>query len=320
MSKKKLTIQQKTRIARKQQSFSTIQDTELMEGLVITRSKRHALIESLQNGQQMSCVIRPDIGSLVVGDHVYWKAIDLCSGVVESVLPRKNVLSRPDCYRHVKMMAANITQMIVVIATKPEPSRLLIDSYLVAAELMQVKVSIVFNKVDLDTLQLRDDFAMQYQNLCHAFVLNQSQDPNLVALQALLKNEISIFTGQSGVGKSTLIQLVIPNKAQDIATSPLSAIHEFGQHTTSNAHYFHLPFSGAIIDSPGIRSFGLSQISRQDLLWGFKEFRPFIGQCKFRDCNHQSAGYCAIVDAVKKGQISENRYENYVKMVAQYTF
>jgi ribosome biogenesis GTPase len=315
MSKKKLSIQQKARIAQKHQSYSLDERDRLKEGRVITRSKNKALVESLDCSLQILCAIRPDIESLVVGDRVLWQE----EAVVEAVLPRTTVLSRPDRYGQIKLMAANISQMIVVIAPKPEPSDLLIDSYLVAGELIGLKVSMVFNKLDIDEQQLCVDYQQQYQHLCHQFITNQKNDPNLLGLQALLQDEISIFVGQSGVGKSSLIQLLLPDLASQIATSPLSVNHEFGQHTTSNAHYFHLPYSGAIIDSPGVRSFGLSKASKEDILWGFKEFRPFIGQCKFRDCNHMTAPHCAILSALKSDKISEKRYENYVKMVNQYS-
>lgn len=315
MSKKKLSIQQKARIAQKHQSYSLDERHGLKEGRVITRSKNKALVESIDCSLQILCAIRPDIESLVVGDRVLWQE----EAVVEAVLPRTTVLSRPDRYGQIKLMAANISQMIIVVAPKPEPADLLIDSYLVAGELIGLKVSMVFNKLDIDEQQLCVDYQKQYQHLCHQFITNQKNDPNLLGLQMLLQDEISIFVGQSGVGKSSLIQLLLPDLATQIATSPLSVIHEFGQHTTSNAHYFHLLYSGAIIDSPGVRSFGLSKASKEDILWGFKEFRPFIGQCKFRDCNHVTAPHCAILSALKSDKISEKRYENYVKMVNQYS-
>ena len=315
MSKKKLSIQQKARIAQKHQSYSLDERHGLKEGRVITRSKNKALVESLDCSEQVLCAIRPDIESVVVGDKVLWQE----EAVVEAVLPRSTVLSRPDRYGQIKLIAANISQMIIVIAPKPEPSDLLIDSYLVAAELIGLKVSMVFNKLDIDEQKLHRKYKEDYQHLCHQFVTNQKNDPNLVGLQKLLQDEISIFVGQSGVGKSSLIQLLLPNVATQIATSPLSVIHEFGQHTTSNAHYLHLPYLGAIIDSPGVRSFGLGKASKEDVLWGFKEFRPFIGQCKFRDCNHITAPHCAILSALKLDKISEKRYENYVKMINQYS-
>jgi ribosome biogenesis GTPase len=113
-----------------------------------------------------------------------------------------------------------------------------------------------------------------------------------------------------------LINFLLPE--QSIATSPLSNTHEFGQHTTSSSYYYHLPFSGAIIDSPGVRSFGLTQLNPTDLLWGFKEFRPYIGQCKFRDCQHEHDANCAILLALKNQRISQKRYENYVKLKTQF--
>lgn len=317
MSKKKLTLQQRSRIERKQNSYASQVGQDVIFGLVITRSKNQALIESSIDSQRVLCAIRPDIQSLVVGDKVYWQQLSPEKGVVEGIVDRETELKRFDRYGQVKIIAANITQMVIVIAPKPLPSDLLIDSYLVAAELLGMKVSMVFNKFDLDVDHLAMEYHKSYQSLCHQFITNQKDKPNLLEMEKILAHETSIFVGQSGVGKSTLIQLLLPGFAEDIATLPLSSIHELGQHTTSNAYYFHLPFGGAIIDSPGVRSFALGQLEAQDILWGFKDFRPFMGQCKFRDCNHQTTANCAILDALKNNLISPKRYENYVKLTTQ---
>jgi ribosome biogenesis GTPase len=317
MSKKKLTIQQRHRIAQKQNAFASQQVDGVLDGLVITRSKNQALIESTLDGERVLCTIRPDINSLVVGDRVYWQYVTSQSGVVESVQSRQTELRRFDRYGQVKVMAANITQMVIVLAAKPQPSDLLIDSYLVASELLGMRVSMVFNKIDLDVDDLAQSYQRLYEPLCHAFITNQKNKPNLEKLEQILEQQNSIFVGQSGVGKSTLIQLLLPNFAAEIATSPLSTVHEFGQHTTSNAFYFHLPFGGGIIDSPGVRSFSLGQLEPKDILWGFKEFRPFLADCKFRDCDHQSTAHCGILEALKNNRISPKRYENYVKLATQ---
>jgi ribosome biogenesis GTPase len=313
MSKKKLTIQQKGRIEKKQQTFDT---ENALEGLVITRGKKQALIESMDDHREVLCTIRADIHSLVVGDRVYWQKATANQGVIERVFPRQTELGRPDRYQQYKALAANITQLIIVVAPKPLFSELLIDSYLVMAELLGVKVSIVFNKNDLDDGDYELMLRQAYEPLVHKFLSNSQLNPNVLDLKSILEGEVSIFVGQSGVGKSTMINLLLPDKS--LATSPLSAIHEFGQHTTSNAYYFHLPNSGAIIDSPGVRSFGLWKVTKPDLLWGFKEFRPFIGQCKFRDCDHMTSPRCALLDAVKNQEISEKRYQNYVKLRSQF--
>lgn len=317
MGKKKLTIQQRTRIQNKQNAYEQLLTEGVVhQGLVITRTKNQAMVECSTGQQQVLCKIRPDITSLVVGDKVHWRPEGEQSGVVESVSTRDTELGRMDKYGHYKLLAANITQMIVVLAPKPEPSDLLVDSYLVAAALMNLQVSIIFNKTDLDddSHSLEKSFRHQYSNLVDHFISTNQQNPNLNQLEAILNHQKSIFVGQSGVGKSTLIQFMLPHMSDMIATSPLSTTHEFGQHTTSNAYYFHLPFGGAIIDSPGVRSFKLGYATAQDVIWGFKEFRPFLGQCHFRDCDHQTSPKCAILEAIKNKQISEKRYQNYVKL------
>lgn len=314
MGKKKLSKQQLQRINQKQLAYA---DKDMQKGLVITRGKTQALVEILDTDAEIVCNIRADIDSVVVGDIVYWQQKTPTQGVIEAVLPRRTELGRYDKYHHFKVLAANITQMIVVIAPKPEPSTLLLDSYLVAAACLGVKLSIVFNKTDLDENNaLESDYRNLYQDLSENFITNSQSRPNLKELEQLLNHEQSVFVGQSGVGKSSIINLILPE--QMLATLPLNAIHELGQHTTSNARLYHLPYGGAIIDSPGVRAFSLSHLKQADLLWGFQEFRPYIGKCKFRDCSHIKSPHCAIIEAVEQGKISEQRYENYVKLVAQF--
>ena len=190
MASKKLSHQQKNRILKKQQSYSL---KECLSGLVITRTQNKALIES-DDGTMHLCIIRPDIESLVVGDKVLWQVDKSGHGVIVSVLQRQTELSRLDRFHKLKILAANITQMVVVVAPLPEPTTLLIDSYIVAAELIGVKVTIVFNKTDLDKnhaleSMLRNDYA----NLCHAFIAHQKHLSDLKPFQELLKNEVSIF-------------------------------------------------------------------------------------------------------------------------------
>jgi ribosome biogenesis GTPase len=315
MSKKKLSLQQRQRISQKHQELRAELADDLFEGLVITRTKNQALIESQKHHEQVLCAIRPDLATVVEGDRVCWRRTTTQQGVVESIFPRQTQISRFDRYGQEKILAANVSQMIIVIAPKPEPSELLIDSYLVGAEIFGIRACIVFNKKDLDQDNEFSRLKAIYAPLCHALVANDNLQPNLIGLHNILAEQQSIFVGQSGVGKSTIIQHLLPEQAETIATSPLSSTHHFGQHTTSATFYFHLAQAkGAIIDSPGVRAFSLGQLRPEQWLWGFKEFRPFIGQCRFRDCKHQSDPGCAIQEAVKNHAISPKRYENYVKL------
>ena len=315
MSRKKLSKQQLQRINQKQLAYA---DKDMQKGLIISRGKTQALVEILDADAEIVCNIRADIDSVVVGDIVYWQQETANCGVIVAVLPRKTELGRYDKYHHFKILAANISQMIVVIAPKPEPSTLLLDSYLVAAACIGVKLALVFNKTDLDDdkQSLETYYRDLYQGLCAHVITNSQLRPNIQGFEAILAQEQSVFVGQSGVGKSSIINLILPE--QMLATLPLNAIHELGQHTTSNARLYHLPYEGVIIDSPGVRAFSLSHLKQADLFWGFEEFRQFIGLCRFRDCCHIKSPHCAIIEAVKQGKISKQRYENYVKMLAQF--
>lgn len=315
MSKKKLSLQQRQRIARKQQNLREQALEEVFQGLVVTRSKNQALVETTGMVDSVLCAIRPELKGLVVGDRVCWRPGLHGQGVVESIFPRTSELRRYDRYGHEKILAANVSQMLIVVAPVPEPSLLLIDSYLVAAELFGIRASIIFNKQDLDRDQLFLQMHSLYSSLDYRVIATDKYHPNMQALDEILNAEQSIVVGQSGVGKSTLIQQLLPHLQESIATSPLTNIHQLGQHTTSATYYFHLPKGGSIIDSPGVRAFNLGKVQAPDIVWGFKEFRPYIGQCQFRDCNHQTNSGCALLLALKNQSISPLRYQNYVKLV-----
>ncbi|HBI22114.1 MAG TPA: ribosome small subunit-dependent GTPase A, partial [Legionella sp.] len=133
-------------------------------------------------------------------------------------------------------------------------------------------------------------------------------------LQRALNHNTSVFVGQSGVGKSSLIAQMLPNEPSIIHVAAISEKSELGCHTTSNSCFYHLPSGGALIDSPGVREFGLWHMPASDIANGYREFRPFLSNCKFRNCNHRDAPGCALLQAVKNKQISHKRYENYVKI------
>src|SRR5690606_3228646 len=192
------------------------------------------------------------------------------------------------------------------------------DRYLVAAEQAGLEPLLVLNKADLleqgEYAELRawlDDYAaLGYRTLC----LSADSGAGLDALRQELKGHVNVFVGQSGVGKSSLINALLPDA--DLRVGALSEMTGKGTHTTTTARLFHFPDGGDLIDSPGIREFGLTHISHDDLLEGFIEFRPFLGHCRFRDCQHLHEPGCALLAAVTSGAISAGRMNSYRHILA----
>jgi len=291
-------------------------------GLVIAHFGHLIDIESLEGanaGQIHRCHVRANLDSLVTGDRVIWRAGADQSGVIEARQTRQSLLQRPDNYGLLKPVAANIDRIVIVVATEPTPYPNLIDRYLVAAETLEIQPAILFNKRDLINDENRDaieSLCNDYQALGYevlktsAFELDKGES----MLMSWLKNYTSILVGQSGVGKSSLIRSILGD--QSIKVGALSELSRKGTHTTTTAKLFHIPGGGQIVDSPGIREFGLWHIDQQQLIEGFIEFRPHLGNCKFRDCKHKHEPGCAILTALEQGYISATRMESYLRIRA----
>ncbi len=290
---------------------------EALEGLVIASFGASLEVEA-NDGQRVRCQLRQNLPLLVVGDRVIWQAVGE-GGVVTALKDRQSQLARPDAHGELKALAANIDQILVVAAPAPVYSPDLINQYLAAAELTGIAPVLVFNKIDLITEQNREDVEALlelYQSLGYPLIKASSKrEHGLDTLIAQLQGRTSVFVGQSGVGKSSLVQALLPHEA--ISVGELSAQSGLGQHTTSTARLYHLPAGGQIIDSPGVREFRLWPMSRQELARGFIEFRPHLGHCKFRDCTHQHEPGCALREAVERGAISPLRLESYQKLAGQ---
>jgi len=214
-----------------------------------------------------------------------------------------------------KAVAANIDQMLIVIACQPEPQPNLIDRYLVAAELMNIRPVMVLNKADLITDQSKDQFDVllnRYASLGYRIekiISSRHQASELAGLPNLVNQRTSIVVGQSGVGKSSLINTLLPNAELDVGD--LSHATGEGTHTTTKAKLFHLPCGGQLIDSPGIRDFSLWHIDILQLQQGFVEIAERLGTCKFRNCTHEGEPGCAILVAVSNGEITRERFNSY---------
>lgn len=332
MSKRKLSRQQAWRIEKIQQERAkraarrdedaqeALTAGELgaeREGLIVAHYGTQVAVESAP-GESQRCHIRANLESLVTGDRVVWCEGDPM-GVVVAQLDRDSVLSRPDPYGKLKPIAANIDQILVVMAPFPEPHANLIDRYLVAAEAVGIEPVILLNKTDLlqddpDLKAAMDDLLAIYPQLGYRVLHTSIKDSSLENLHGALREQTSIFVGQSGVGKSSLVNVLLPEA--DMRVGALSESSQKGTHTTTTAQLFHLECGGTLIDSPGIREFGLWHMNREQVEWGFREFRALLGSCKFRDCQHEQEPGCAVLAAVESGTISERRLASYRYIVS----
>ncbi|WP_411992852.1 small ribosomal subunit biogenesis GTPase RsgA [Agarivorans sp. DSG3-1] len=290
------------------------------EGTIISRFGQHADVES-NSGEIFRCNMRRSIGSLVSGDEVVWRAGNEeqsgIRGVIEACHERRSVLTRPDFYDGIKAIAANIDQVVIVSAVLPEFSTNIVDRYLVAVEDVDLKPIILLNKVDLLDLEQRQAIEAQlenYQKLGYTVIFaSTKQAEGLDALTQQLTNKTNIFVGQSGVGKSSLVNSLLPE--QSIDTKEVSEVSGLGQHTTTTARLYHLECGGRLIDSPGVREFQLWHLENERVAWGFIEFRPWLNQCRFRDCKHQGDPGCAMQEAIDSGKISQQRFDSYQRLL-----
>jgi ribosome biogenesis GTPase len=327
MSKRKLTRRQAWRIekiqrdrarraarhaARGEQTLAGGALGREQEGLVVAHYGTQVAVES-ESGSVRRCHLRANLETLVTGDRVVWCDGDP-TGVVVAQLARHSALSRPDARGRLRPVAANIDQILVVIAPLPQPHANLVDRYLVAAETIGIEPVIVLNKVDLlerDAALRRqvDTLLATYPPLGYTILHTSSLRGGLEALRAALGGRVSVFAGQSGVGKSSLVNALLPDAA--LPVGDLSEYAGKGTHTTTTARLLHLPSGGTLIDSPGIREFGLWHMTREEVARGFREFRPHLGRCRFRDCRHRQEPGCAILAAHDRGAITAARLESF---------
>jgi len=262
--------------------------------------------------QLVRCRQRANLPPIVAGDRVIWQQESEAKGVLVAVEPRNSVLERPGFNGILRAVAANIDIVFIVIAPIPEPFANLVDRYLVAVENQGLKPVILLNKNDL-----RESFSQEIDNLLSIYEKVGYETLRVSALQAeslsdinkLLGNQTAVFVGQSGVGKSSLINTLFPEA--EAVIGELSATRDKGTHTTTAAKLFHLPDGGHVIDSAGIREFSLGHIDRTDLINGFIDLKPYAQRCKFRDCSHQHEPACALLEAVAAGEVSDQRMANY---------
>ncbi|SFO05567.1 ribosome biogenesis GTPase [Nitrosospira briensis] len=282
-----------------------------IRGEIVAAYGRHFLVKTATD-IALPCVLRGRKGGAACGDQVEIRLTSPGQGVIETILPRRTLLHRSDSSRD-KLIAANVTQLVIVVAAVPSFSEELINRCLVAAENQHIDALIVLNKADLAE-PTRAAFAtlLLYERLGYS-LLQLSAKTDIEPLLPYLRGHLSALVGQSGMGKSTLINALIP--AAERATAEISTTLDTGRHTTTHARLYQLDETSGIIDSPGVQQFGLQHISSEELVWGFKEFHRYIGQCKFNDCCHIGEPGCALLHAVGEGKIDPRRLDFYRKLI-----
>jgi len=289
--------------------------TDQGQGLIVTRFGSQAMLE-IEPGHALRTKVRRKLEHLVCGDEVTWEKTAANDIVVTEILPRRNTLTRSYFRGTPRTIAANIDQLLVICAPQPEPDWSVIDNLLVAAERMNAEAIIVYNKTDLPSPTPDQIILDDFQNIGYEVLKTSTQKTETVkALQEKLSGKTSIFVGQSGMGKSSLTNQLIPGI--DAHIQSLSKSSGLGQHTTSVTQLYSLQNGGALIDSPGIRDFTPLPLAASEYQFGFLEFKPFLGQCRFHNCLHRKEPKCAVKAAIETGDISQRRYTGYLSLLAE---
>jgi ribosome biogenesis GTPase len=290
------------------------------EALVLVSYGGQGVVE-LPDGSQVKCRYRRSVGRPYCGDRVIVEDADDHAAVVCRILPQRNVFVRADARQQRQVIAVNLDQVLVVIAPRPEPSRDLVERYLVAAHGLGIKPLIVLNKAELmPEAGFREDGPLtrleSYRQLgCEVIETSCKTEPGTAALHESLRDRISILAGQSGVGKSSLVNQLIPDL--ELQTGALSRVTGKGTHTTTTTIMYQLPGGGRLLDSPGVWEYGLWKMNPQELALGFREFDTFLGHCKFNNCLHQGEPACAVRAAVDTGEVLPWRYQAYLRLLEQ---
>ena len=341
--KRRLTEQQQRRIQKQQQTRQEELDTSNdLEGLVVQHYGRQLEVQALslpdeqpikpevktgepdpfwkpiEIGTVWRCHTRTNLEALVTGDRVKWQADPNTGlGIITAIHPRQSLLTRPDRYHKVKPVAANVSLIVIVFASFPEVAPSLIDRYIVACADADIPALLVLNKADL--IQENDPILtlMQEYRVLGYEVMQCQSNGDLTALADRLAGETVAFVGQSGVGKSSLINALVPDAAQK--TNINSENSALGQHTTTSTRLIAFGEGAALIDSPGIREFGLWHLNADKVQRGFPELENLLGHCQFRNCTHKHEKQCALRLAAESGEILQRRLDSYLRLTDEIT-
>jgi ribosome biogenesis GTPase len=290
---------------------------ELRSGRVVASHGRDATVAD-DSGERVYCRLQGRRLAVVCGDHVRWLPgrTEGGSGIVAEVMQRRNLLARIDARGSAEPVAANLDQLVAVVAPVPAPDFGLCDRYLAAAEWNGLDACIVANKCDLeDAAGALEPVLADYARIGYAVLRASKRLPRGVdALRQRLAGGTSVLVGQSGVGKSSLTNELVPGVAA--AVDEVSRATETGRHTTTTSSLYVLPSGGELIDSPGVRDFAPPLPAARDVAGGYREIAAVAGDCRFRDCLHRREPGCAVAAAGADGRIAARRLESYRRLLA----
>ncbi|KAG0165629.1 hypothetical protein DFQ30_008182 [Apophysomyces sp. BC1015] len=286
------------------------------QGRVIAAHGRHYVVQPEAGGPLLQCFPRGKKSGIAVGDCVSFETTSADQGVIVAIDERHNLLLRSDPFKS-KLFAANLDQLLIVLATEPHFSEDLLGRALVAANAHDLEPLIVLNKADITpALPLARSRVAPYAALGYRVIeVSASHAPKSThaTLAPLLADRATLLLGQSGMGKSTLVNLLVPDA--NAATRAISSVLNSGRHTTTFTRWYALPNGGALIDSPGFQEFGLYHLSEGQLERAFPEFRPWLGGCRFYNCHHLHEPGCAILEALAQGHIAPMRHALYAQLL-----
>lgn len=284
-------------------------------GRIVSSHGRHYMVE-LEDGSLRQCFPRGKKGGATVGDHVM-VSLQGEQGNIERILERRNLLYRSDDMRS-KQFAANVDRLLIVVASEPLFSDDLAGRALVGAWSAGIEPYIILNKADLPSAGLARERLAPFRELGVPIMETHATDApaTRAGLLPLLQGRCSLLLGQSAMGKSTLLNALVPNAHAH--TQEHSQALGAGKHTTTVTRLYRLPEGGDLIDSPGFQAFGLHHLEPEDILRGFPEFHDPTEHCRFYNCTHRHEPGCGVLAALDNGKIAPERYALYTRLIAEY--
>ncbi|MFL5520871.1 MAG: ribosome small subunit-dependent GTPase A [Gemmatimonadales bacterium] len=288
-------------------------ESVVVEGRVIADFGREFLVE-FADRRQVVCTRKGKRQDATCGDFVEVRLTGAAQGSIERVGTRRNLLFRSDQWKE-KMLAANVDQVIILLAPKPAYSEAFLNLSLVACEAARLPVVIALNKADLPEHEASRKALEPYVKIGYTLI-NMSAKQDVGPLLPQLENKLTLLVGQSGMGKSKTVNALV---LSDVArVGDLTASRDSGAHTTTFSRFYRLDRDTAIIDTPGFQSFGLFHLTEDQIGEAMREFRPFLGTCKFNDCSHLNEPGCAVMAAGKRGEITPQRQSFYQVLLEQH--